>query len=191
MTEGLHRLFLSKTVCKDLGIIDPTFPSIGRIATHPTINKCSIESPGQDGTEADGQERHAGQSSCQCPTRTLPPPSPSQPPFDATEENIPKLKEWILNKYNASAFNCCENQILPLITNSPPMALHVDTQARPVAAHKTAPVSLHWQREVKEGLDNDVAMGVLKKVEVGEPTTWCLWMVACAKKMEDLGVQLT
>ena len=45
VTEGLHRLFLSKNVCKDLGIIDPTFPSIGtfdgRIATHPTINKCT------------------------------------------------------------------------------------------------------------------------------------------------------
>ena len=68
------------------------------------------------------------------------------------------------------AFNCCENQTLPLITNSPPMALHVDTQARPVAAHKPAPVPLHWQREVKEGLDNDVAMGVLEKVEVGKPT---------------------
>ena len=80
------------------------------------------------------------------------------------------------------AFNCCENQTLPLITNSPPMALHVDTQARPVAAHKPAPVPLHWQREVKEGLDNDVAMGVLEKVEVGEPTTWCSRMVVCAKK---------
>ena len=57
VAEGLHRVFLSKTVCKDLGIIDPTFPSIGtfdgKIAKHPTINKCSIESPGQDGTEAD------------------------------------------------------------------------------------------------------------------------------------------
>ena len=43
------------------------------------------------------------------------------------------------------------------------MALHVDTRARPVAAHKPAPVPLHWQREVKECLDNDVAMGVLEK----------------------------
>ena len=62
------------------------------------------------------------------------------------------------------------------------MALHVDTNAKPVAAHKPAPVPLHWQREVKEGLDNDVALGVLEKVRVDEPTTWCSRMVVCAKK---------
>merc|ERR1712030_73117 len=67
-------------------------------------------------------------------------------------------------------------------TNSPPMQLFVDGQAKPVAVNKCAPVPLHLQREVKEGLDNDVALGVLEKVEVDTPDTWCSRMVDVAKK---------
>ena len=92
------------------------------------------------------------------------------------------MKEWILAEYKDSAFNCCENQTLPLITNSPPMQLYVDPKAKPVAVNKCAPVPLHWQREVKEGLDNDVTLGVLEKVDVDTPNTWCSRMVVCAKK---------
>ena len=58
--EGLHRLFLSKTACRDLGIINPTFPDIftfdGIIPApiHPTINKCSIVPPAKEGGKPDG-----------------------------------------------------------------------------------------------------------------------------------------
>ena len=197
VAEGLHRLFLSKTTCRDLGIINPTFPDIGTFdgnipaPVYPTINKCSMAPPAKEGDKPDGdgdqyvdaeQKGQGIRKPCKCPLRTIPPPAPSHPPFECTEENIPKLKEWILRKYESSAFNCCENQPLPLIQGSPPMALHVDTNAKPVAAHKPAPVPLHWQQEVKEGIDNDVALGVLEKVGVDEPTTWCSRMVVCAKK---------
>ena len=87
-----------------------------------------------------------------------------------------------MNYYSSSSFNCCSNQALPFVTNSPPMILHVDPKARPVAAHKPAPVPLHWQRAVKEGLDQGVELGVLEKVAVDEPTDWCSRMVVCAKK---------
>jgi len=52
----------------------------------------------------------------------------------------------------------------------PEVALHVDDAAVPYVANTPAPVPLHWQNAVKEQLDNDVAMGVLEKVPIGEPS---------------------
>ena len=119
---------------------------------------------------------------CSCPVRTSPPPVPEKIPFPPTEQIIPKLKAWILQRYRSSAFNCCHNQKLPLVKETIPLNLHVDKNAKPVAIHKPFPVPVHWKEAVKAGLDKDVKMGVLEKVPVGEPTTWCSRMVVVPKK---------
>ena len=62
------------------------------------------------------------------------------------------------------------------------MKLMVDTNATPVAHHTPVPVPLHWQDEVKSGLDQDVRLGVIEPVPIGEPVTWCHRMVVCARK---------
>ena len=41
---------------------------------------------------------------------------------------------------------------------------------------------VHWQEEVKAGLDRDVALGVIEKVGVNEPAEWCCRMVCMPKK---------
>ena len=69
----------------------------------------------------------------------------------------------------------------PLMT-SPPLALMVDPEATPVVIHSPIPVPIHWQDEVKAGLDRDVSLGVIEPVPVGEPVTWCHRMVVCKKK---------
>ena len=63
-----------------------------------------------------------------------------------------------------------------------PMRHMVDANAEPVAHHTPIPVPLHWQSDVKAGLDHDVSLGILEPVPVGEPVTWCHRMVICAKK---------
>ena len=54
----------------------------------------------------------------------------------------------------------------------PAISLHVDPLATPSAVHSLVPVPLHWQDIVKEQLDNDVNLGVLEKVPIGEPSPW-------------------
>ena len=66
--------------------------------------------------------------------------------------------------------------------DGPPLHLMVNPDAEPVAHHSPIPVPLHWQDEVKTGLDQDVRLGVLEEVPIGEPVTWCHRMVVCAKK---------
>ena len=60
------------------------------------------------------------------------------------------------------------------------MRLMVNPDATPIAHSSPIPVPLHWQDEVKVGLDRDVELGVLEPVPVGEPVTWCHRMVICS-----------
>jgi len=144
-------------------MITKNFPSVG-------------ETSKED--KAAGITQHAP---CDSPTRQKPPPQPTELPFPATEDNREPLQRWLLEYYKSSTFNTCEHQPLPLM-DSVPMRLMVDPDAEPVAHHTPVPVPLHWQDQVKAGLDQDVVLGVIEPVPVGEPLTRCHRMVVCTKK---------
>ena len=63
----------------------------------------------------------------------------------------------------------------------PPLRLNIDPGAKPVTVHKAASVPVHWEKKVKEHLDRDDRLGVLEKVPVGTPDTWCHRMVIVGK----------
>ena len=122
---------------------------------------------------------------CSCPTRAPPPPRPTSLPFPATEANRGKLEQYLLELYAASAFNICEHQPLPMMSG-PPLRLTIDPSATPKPCHTPIAIPIHWQEEVKAGLDRDVRLGVLEKVPLGTPDTWCHRMVICTKKNGSL-----
>ena len=86
----------------------------------------------------------SGKSPCNCPVRTLGPQTKVSLPYPATEENIPKLRESMLDRYRASAFNVCKTELLPMIKGSPPLQLHVPSTSKPFACHVPATIPLHW-----------------------------------------------
>ena len=160
VTEALQdKIYLSREACTDLGIIAPNFPEAC------TDYQCAAS------------DVH---NTCDCPIREKPPPPPPLP-FPATPENREKLELFLLEFYKSSTFNKCDKQPLPLM-EGPPLHMRVDPEAQPTAFHTPIPVPLHWQAEVKAGLDQDVRLGVLEEVPIGEPVTWCHRMVVCAKK---------
>ena len=53
---------------------------------------------------------------------------------------------------------------------------------KPVTHHTPVSIPIHWQDNVKAGLDRDERLGILEPVPVGEPVTWCHRMVICVKK---------
>ena len=63
-----------------------------------------------------------------------------------------------------------------------PYEAHGQPHCWPFAHHNPVPVPLHWQADVKKGLDQDVMLAVLEPVPVGEPVTWRHRMIVCAKK---------
>ena len=168
LSDRMSTAFLSKEAMVSLGILQADFPAIHTysIDMATSVSAAILDSP-----------------ICSCPKRPdEPPPLPTcmPPGLDATPENIPALKEWILNYYGASSFNTCEHQPLRMMQGEP-MRLHVDPEARPSAVQKPAVVPIHWQERVFKDLERDVRLGILEKVPPNTPDTWCSRMVVTAK----------
>ena len=202
ITNESDNLFLSREACMALGIISQKFPTVGE-ALSPTTLSSPISAEAipptnvnpshmRDSTSTvdatppnNANPHHTPESAstipCNCPPRQKPPPRPTKLPYPATETNRAPLQQWLLNYYASSTFNVCEHQPLPFM-HGRPMHLMVDPNATPVAHHSPIPVPIHWQDDVKAGLDRDVELGVIEPVPVGEPVTWCHRMVICAKK---------
>ena len=56
--------------------------------------------------------------------------------------------------------------------DGPPLRIMVNPQAKPVA-HTPINVPIHWEDDVKAGLDQDCEMGVIEEVPTGTPVAWC------------------
>jgi hypothetical protein len=139
VTNSTDKMFLSREACADLGIISQEFPAMDETNTSYSIGAATISLPQQE---------------CQCPRRTKPPPIPTSLPYLASEANREKLQQYLLDHYCSSTFNVCEHQTLPLM-EGPPMRLMIDPLASPTAHHSPIPGPLHWQDEVKAGLDRE------------------------------------
>lgn len=181
VSEQVHGLFLSLSACKDLGIVSQDFPLPAPVLPPQPTNpedkqqKAAVAACGTP--RGQGQET-AQLAECGCPIRTAPPSPPTEcPPGLSTQQ---QLEDWVLNSYAASAFNVCEHQVLPSMQGEA-MNIVMNKSARPVANHIPTPVPIHWQEEVKRGLERDVEIGVLEKVPVNTPTEWLHRMVLAPK----------
>ena len=143
-----------------LRIILPNFPVVGEAA--------SVSDRSSDVTT----EKPKPEMQCDCPKRQQAPPRPTELPFEPTEENTPRMRQWLLDRYAGSTFNRCPHQPLPMMSG-PPIRIHMDPNAAPTVVHTPASIPIHWREKVKEQLDADVALGVIEKVEPNVPTTWC------------------
>ena len=173
--------FISKEAMIQLGIIPHNFPQLG--AAFSTTNyECHAFTSEGTVPESDSPFRCKDplMVDCSCPKRELPPKRPDKLPFEPTPANAERMKKWLLNFYASSTFNKCPHQVLPAM-EGPPIQIHVDPMAKPVALRTAAPVPLHWQDQVQRDLHRDVALGVLERVPHGEPTKWCFRMVITRK----------
>ena len=154
--------FLSREACVDLGLVPLDFPSLGGCEQPPCIasSACTYSGVTDDSDHP-----------CSCPLRQLPPTTLPTLPCAPIAENLPMLRQYIVDRYASSAFNTCERQTLPLMQNSPPLRLFLDPKATPVAVHSPAAVPLHWESSVRAGLERDLRLGVIERVPVNTPTT--------------------
>ena len=165
--------FLSREACVDMGLIHASFPSIG--SCHSTATLAASTTCTNTGVSGPDEPP------CSCPLRQPPPTNPPVLPCDPTEENLPLLRQYILDRYAASSFNTCEHQPLPLMRDSPPLRLFVAKGAKPVAVHSPAAVPKHWEAQVQAGIERDVRLGVLERVPVNTPTSWVSRMIITPK----------
>ena len=160
VSDSTSVFYLSRSGMEQLRIIGPNFPQIGAAA--------------QAAMSTFHEPNHTTDTApCGCPLRQQPPPRPSRLPFDPSPENNQHMKDYLLHRFAASTFNVCPHQPLPMMSG-PPVQVHTDPTAKPVAIHTPAPIPIHWQKECKEQLDMDVALGVIEKVGPDKPTQWLM-----------------
>ena len=107
------------------------------------------------------------------------PNRPPNPPFPATEENIGKLKSWVLEKFAKMTFN--KDGLFPAMSG-PAAHIHLKEGAVPKARHNLIPVPSHLKEPVRQALWKYVERGIIAPVPVGMPTDWCSTKAITAKK---------
>ena len=146
VSNSVSNFYLSYDTMKSLGIIGVAFPTIG-------VNLCkslseirnglipsdkvtlrdkpfhlnSVEHATGSGKTWVGPHSDATKC-CKCPPRENVPERPKTLPFDPVPENIPKMKEWLLNRFASSTFNVCPHRPLQQMVG-PPLEMHVDENA--------------------------------------------------------------
>ena len=147
----VNNIYLSKTVLQDLGI-------------PPAHLKPSITETAED---------------CQCPHRDSdPPPLVTELPDHLRDcgDDIPNMKQWLLDQYSATVFNTCKHQAMPHMTGDL-LRIFMDPQAKPVTVNNPASIPIHWHDKVKRDLDREVRLGDLERVPVNTPSVWCSRMM--------------
>ena len=107
------------------------------------------------------------------------PMCPKKVPFPPTEQNIPRLKEWLLQHFAYISFRK-NGEFTPM--SGPTAHIHLKEWAVPKARYKPIPVPFHFKEPVRQALWEDVKRGIITPVPVGMPTDWCSTMVITAKK---------
>ena len=166
--DNVSNIFLSREGCVDLKILPSTFPRPMISSSLPLAVKAVTST-----------------------THPLPPPpqpeprviptKPSQLPYPLTEANFPKLKQYLLDKFAMTAFNNDRSKTFPTMTG-PTAHIHLKPDAKPYCRPAPIPVPHHWKSAVKTLLDDQVIQGILGKLPIGIPTTWCHPLVIVPKK---------
>lgn len=127
ISHNVDRIYMSKFALIDLNILPSTYPlpmnhsaTVAAIDTETTTKKPKI------------------------------PPRPKTLPFPATEENIPKLKDYLLTAFADTAFNA-NAEPFPCMTG-PPAHIYLKPDPQPYARHTPIPIPLNWKDTVKEYL---------------------------------------
>ena len=161
--KHVKKLFISRQACIDLGIVPATFPH------PPEINAsvCTIDkTPLKDNLLTSNEPKSAKRPTCM--------------PFSPTEENIPKIRKFLIDCFSQHVFN--RRKPFPKLS-TPPAQIHLKENFKiPKPAYQPAQVAEHWASRVKQALDKDVESGILLRVPLNEPTTWCSRMVVVRKK---------
>ena len=131
VSDSTDLFYLSRHAMEQLRIIGPDFPAVGGVAHQsysilPDTTPTALHSVSNEEDSADPVlfER----AECGCYLRAMPPPRPAELPFEPVKENIPAMKNWLLQYYAASVFNKCTHQRMPYM-DGPPLSVHLDESA--------------------------------------------------------------
>ena len=90
VSESTERFYISRQAMRELGIIAHDFTKVQARAVNAATSEIESEF-----------------APCGCPRHSLPPEKPDSLPFVPNEENVNKMKLWLLNRFSSSTLNRC------------------------------------------------------------------------------------
>ena len=170
--KKIQRLYFSKAACIDIGILPKDFPNpVATMSPQPDMAMQYLPSASIR-QELDTSSKHNK-------VKNQLPMHPKKLPFLPAEQNIPRLKEWLLQHFANTSFR--KNREFPPMSG-PAAHIHLKEGTVPKARHNPIPVAFHFKEPVRQALWEDVKRGIITPVPVGMPTDWCSTMVITAKK---------
>ena len=82
--------------------------------------------------------------------------------------------------FSAGEWRRTSGPMMPTMTG-PPMEIHIDESATPLACHTAALIPIHWQDKVHQDILRDEALRVTDVCLMANPATWCHRMVVTRK----------
>ena len=191
--DYVDRIFLSKKACIETFILPPTFPkptpSLQQLA--PVSDSSSANSlpphqrqPKKDYVAQIAPEASTESSQIKKSRKRTPPPRPTKIPYPPVESNVPKLRQYIVEKFKDSAFD--RSAPFPKM-NTKQGHIYLKPDAVPHAVYSPIPVPHHEKERVKALLDQYVERGIIAPVPLGTPVVWCAAMVLGKIKMDPPG----
>merc|ERR1712082_480991 len=139
--EGILNTLVSLTALKNLGCVSRNFPY------QDVETSSSLTERDDEDYEEDPKEEVEPIPGEDMPTR------PTELPFPPLEENVPKLRAWLMVKFSKSSFNTSSALLAKM--SCPPMKIHIKDGVESVAIHKPISIPHHWRDTVKKDLDRD------------------------------------
>ena len=129
--EGILNTLVSLTALKNLGCVSKNFPYSDVETASSLTEKDDVD------YEEDPHEEEVIKPRGETPDR------PDKLPFPPVEENVSKLRVWLVEKFGSSSFNTSSAPLAMML--GPPMKIHIKEGAEPVAIHKPISIPHHWR----------------------------------------------
>ena len=100
---------------------------------------------------------------CSWSRNCLPLERPDFLPLATMEQNVDKMKSWLLDRFSSSTFIRCPQALL--LMKGEPIKIHID----PKSVYTAATVPIHWCDEVQAQLNQDVARASSSRCHPASP----------------------
>ena len=171
--QKIDRLYFSKEACIAVKILSRNYPQ--------PMEAMTIEDQAQVILHDDIQMKSGKLKP------RVPPKRPKLIPFEPTEENIPKLKQFLLDAFDSTSFNA--EGVFPTL-DVPPMKIHLRDDAVPRSHNTPNTIPLHSQKATKKLLDSMCKRDIIEKVCIDIVRLWRSKMVT-QKKKNGVDIRIT
>ena len=194
IAQNVSRVYLSRVACIAVKILPECFPLPVLVSTAGSADGCDSHTTASSSTIP---VTKFNQNTGICSTllqgakndsmadnddRVFPKRPPSIP-FQPTQQNVDKLKKFLLDSFKSTTFNT--DPPLPTLSG-PPMHIHLKPKATPFARHTPNAVPHHLKGKIDQCLQKDITRDIIDPVPLGTPCIWCAPCVWTLKKNGDV-----